>query len=487
MEHHVSSSAGGFYNQYSQARLTLYGISGIPNSFFDGITNVLGGSTGTYSAFLSKYNQRIAVPSKFEVAINGFNEGNDFTVVASIENVEPYAGSNIVLHFAVTESGCMYGGTAYNYVTRLMVPSQTGTPLDFSSTTSESVVLDFSLSPTWVLDNCEFIAFVQDMTSKEILQAAKAPANDLMPMYYDNAACLAVNNVPVTNCTGEIAPMVTVACEGATNMTSLDINYQVNEETMNTFNWTGDLAYGESEMVQLPSVSFNIQNENNVVIYTANPNGNPDEDPMNDTTYTSFTSAVEVVPNIYMFLKLDNNPGETTYELKNSAGEVLFSGGPFANALEMVKDTFYLSLDDCYTFYIYDSGDDGLTDGGFFALRESNFNLIYENNDFASSEELVQFSIDLVSVAEREEMESFSVFPNPFNQETHVAFVLESSENAEVILYNLIGEQVLNIPMKEYNAGRNVVTINAAEMPSGIYFVNLKIGDRIFTKKVSVR
>jgi len=59
MEHHTSSSGGGFPNGYAQARLSYYGISGIPDSYFDGITHVIGGGTGTYNAFVSKYNQRI--------------------------------------------------------------------------------------------------------------------------------------------------------------------------------------------------------------------------------------------------------------------------------------------------------------------------------------------------------------------------------------------------------------------------------------------
>ncbi len=96
MEHHVSSSAGGFTNQYSQARITYYNISGIPRSYFDGITYVSGGGTGTYNSFLTKYNQRIVVPSSFNVSMNGMNEGLDYTVVLSLENVEPYTGTNLV-------------------------------------------------------------------------------------------------------------------------------------------------------------------------------------------------------------------------------------------------------------------------------------------------------------------------------------------------------------------------------------------------------
>ncbi len=256
MEHHTASSAGGFTNQYGQARLSLYGISGIPNSFFDGITNVLGGGTSTYNAFVTKYNQRIAIPSNFTVGINGFNDGLDYTVLMALENVEPYAGTNLVAHLAVTESNCSYGGSVYNFVTRLFVPGTSGTPLDFSTNPSQSVLLEFSLNPAWVVENCEFVAFIQDMSTKEILQATKVAVPDLMPMYFNNAGSQAINMVPVLNCAGEVAPRVTITNEGADALTSVDINYQVNDEAVNTFSWSGSLAYGETEQVDLASSSI---------------------------------------------------------------------------------------------------------------------------------------------------------------------------------------------------------------------------------------
>jgi hypothetical protein len=84
MEHHVGSSYSGFTNTYSQARISYYSISSIPNSFFDGVTNVLGGSAATYGQFLAKYNQRKAVLSNFTIAMNGMHEGLDYTVVLTM-------------------------------------------------------------------------------------------------------------------------------------------------------------------------------------------------------------------------------------------------------------------------------------------------------------------------------------------------------------------------------------------------------------------
>ncbi len=487
MEHHAASSAAGFSNPYAQARLSLYGISGIPNTFFDGITNVLGGSTGSYGAFLAKVNQRMAVQSDFTVSLNGMNNGLDYTVALTIENVEPNMGTNFKAHLAMTESNVMYGSTPFHYTTRRFWPDANGTAVEFSSEPVQTIVLEFTMDPAWDLEECEFIGFIQDMTTKEIMQATKVAVLDLMPMYSNNASCKEVSMVPVTNCSGTLEPVVTIENNGATNLTSVEINYQVNDEDINVFNWSGDLGFGQTEMVTLPEVSFDVLDENDLLIYTTNPNGNPDEDPVNDTTGTSFIPAMDAVPDIYLFLKLDENPEETSWELKNSSGEVLYSGGNYVQANEFVKDTFELSSADCYTFFIYDEGGNGLSDGGYFALRQSNFSLIYENNDFAGEEEGVQFSTSTVSVDEARLEEGFTVFPNPFDEQTFISFNLDRTREVEITVYNVIGEVVSFMPGEICGTGTHTRTFDARGLNAGIYFVQVRIGENLLTRKVSLR
>jgi len=415
------------------------------------------------------------------------NEGLDYTVVISMENVEPNSGANFVAHLALTESNVMYGSTPFHYVTRRLWPDAGGTPVDFSGDPNQTVVLEFTMESTWNLDNCEFIGFIQDMTTKEIMQSTKVAVGDLMPMFYDNAGCKKVSMVPVTNCTGMVEPVVTIQNEGASSLSSLEINYQVNDEDMNVFSWTGDLGYGETEMVTLPAVSFDLVDENDLLIYSTNPNGNPDEDPDNDTTGTSFVPAIEAIPDVFMFLKLDGNPEETSWELKNSNGDVLYSGGNYVQAQQFVKDTFELSTQDCYTFFLYDEGGDGLTGGGYYALRQNNMSLIHENFDFEGSEELVQFSTIMVSVEEQKLADSFTVFPNPFEDQTSISFVLQNPAEVEIMIYNVIGEMVSHMQQSPYQAGSHAKVFDARELNSGIYFVQVKIDDKILTKKISLR
>lgn len=478
-----------YANTYSNARNSYYGITGFPTVKFDGILQQVGASGNMYPTYKAKVVQRMAVLSNFTITMLGYNNGLNYTVLVTVEMVEPYAGTNLVMQFTVTESHIPenWGGlTEVNHVNRLMVPNQNGTPLDFSSQTTQSIQLNFNINAGWVVDNMEFVAFVQNNTGKEVLQGMVVAVNDLLPMVYNNAGCTALHMVPLTNCSGEVAPQINVCNEGAENLTTVDINYSVNNEPVSTFPWSGDLSYGESVLVDLPAISFNLLDENDLLIYTSNPNGNPDEDTSNDTLASTFVSAMEVVPSIYSFIKLDDNPEETTWECRNSVGFVLYSGGPYSVAQEFVKDTFYLIDDDCYTFTIYDSGGDGLVGGtSGYTLRQSDFSLIYQNNDFENTEELVQFEIDQVSVSETNRPADLTVYPNPFADQLWVTFNSTSAESVELTIYNSTGKNVYYSNYGKMEAGYHSLMIDAQTFATGIYLLNLKAGDKIITKKIS--
>ena len=50
-------------------------------------------------------------------------------------------------------------------------------------------------------------------------------------------------------------PKIVIKNLGATTLTSLDIEYEMDGGTMETFSWTGNLIYLQSEEVTLPSFS----------------------------------------------------------------------------------------------------------------------------------------------------------------------------------------------------------------------------------------
>ena len=81
-------------------------------------------------------------------------------------------------------------------------------------------------------------------------------------------------------------------------------------------------------------------------------------------------------------------------------------------------------------------------------------------------------------------------YPNPFNPDTHISYVLEKQENVEIRIYNVKGQLVKPFIRGFQNAGEhqviwNGLDDNAHAVTSGIYFYTLNLnGKNIQTKKM---
>ncbi len=174
-----------FENSYSLSRISYYGISGYPTAIFDGVEYIVGGSNteSMYTTYLPYYEARKAKNSAFSVEIIGQNDQLNYSVTIRVSKLANIPVSyDLVLHLALTESEIAYdwqGQTEVNNAERLMVPDANGTVLDFSSSDVLEINLDFALDPSWVADNCELVAFIQNQNGHEILQGSKVALPDL--------------------------------------------------------------------------------------------------------------------------------------------------------------------------------------------------------------------------------------------------------------------------------------------------------------------
>jgi hypothetical protein len=178
-----------FTNTYSDARNTYYGISGFPTAVFDGVEYFVGGSNtqSMYANYLPIYEGRKDLMSAFSVDIFGTNSGLNYDVIIQLNRMAaiPPTWNNLVVHFTVTESDIPFnwqGQTEVDYCERLMVPDELGTTVDFINNTQIDIPLSFSLDASWVTDNCQFAAFIQNLDTKEILQGDKVWITDLAPL-----------------------------------------------------------------------------------------------------------------------------------------------------------------------------------------------------------------------------------------------------------------------------------------------------------------
>jgi PKD repeat protein len=192
-----------FANPSSNARNTYYGITGYPTAKFDGILTFVGGSHSVSMApqYYPLYLQRINTPAIVLMSMEVTNSGQDYTAVITMQKIGTIpGGANLKLRFAVTVSNIQYawqGQTHLNFVNAKMVPDATGTTVSFTGGNIQTVTLNFWIDPTWIIDDIEFLAFLQNDNGKEILQGIKRAAVDLSTDF--TASALQVNkNEPVT-------------------------------------------------------------------------------------------------------------------------------------------------------------------------------------------------------------------------------------------------------------------------------------------------
>lgn len=80
--------------------------------------------------------------------------------------------------------------------------------------------------------------------------------------------------------------------------------------------------------------------------------------------------------------------------------------------------------------------------------------------------------------------ELFQNFPDPFNSSTKIQYAINSPQYATIKVFNILGNEIETLVNEEKPAGTYEVTWNAANLPSGVYFYQLKAGEYINTKKM---
>lgn len=175
---------------------------------------------------------------------------------------------------------------------------------------------------------------------------------------------------------------------GTEMLTSATIQYQVNGGVAQNQNWTGNIAPGASATVNL-TLSGLVSGVNTLAARTLNPNGIPDEIPSNDNYSRSFQVLLGG-KQVTLTLKLDEYPTETSWQLKDESGNVVFSGDDYLGAGATVTETWCLDSTQCYTFIILDSYGDGLIEGnGSYSIKDADGNVLASiiQVNFGSKEE----------------------------------------------------------------------------------------------------
>jgi uncharacterized repeat protein (TIGR01451 family) len=81
----------------------------------------------------------------------------------------------------------------------------------------------------------------------------------------------------------------------------------------------------------------------------------------------------------------------------------------------------------------------------------------------------------------------FMCYPNPASDQINLEFTLNVSESVSISMMNILGETVYNQSTERFDAGNQKHVIETSGIPSGVYFINIGVGGKIFTNKITVQ
>lgn len=81
---------------------------------------------------------------------------------------------------------------------------------------------------------------------------------------------------------------------------------------------------------------------------------------------------------------------------------------------------------------------------------------------------------------------SVSVYPNPITNSATIEFNLAEASKVSITMLNALGQVVTSEDLGTMSEGAQKYALNAESLSNGLYFVNIKVGTKTVTKKVSV-
>ena len=308
-----------------------------------------------------------------------------------------------------------------------------------------------------------------------------------------DAALSGASIVEQAVCAENYLPSVSLLNVGSTTLTSVLIEYQIDNGPVQQYNWSGSLAQWQVQVIALPMVQL-ATGSHTFSATVINPNQALDENAANNQSISNIT--ITAVPETIDLLKVtlltDDYADETYVELRNAAGNVVWAEGnenvagnfgtsnfpaPIDPTTPLQDNTTYnfdipLSAFECYTFVIYDYYGDGMgasqwggTDGAL-SLADNNSVNIYTlpAADFGDSTAVVVRHIDDAGLDNS--ALNFTLVPNPAQSELNVNWFNPMQMRIQV--YDISGKLLLT---KEEDSNATKLDIQA--LSAGTYLLQL--------------
>ncbi|NOZ62567.1 MAG: T9SS type A sorting domain-containing protein [Calditrichaeota bacterium] len=504
LEYHADDS---FEVPKGRQRLEFYDIWAFPTAIFNGVDRQIGG-TPADGDWRTVFNQQQAIFQSrihdftgMDIVLNVTENGGQFTATATITCLGNSLLKTYYLFFGLNESHIYHpwkGLDSLQFVARDMFPDANGlnilngaTPPAVGTTITRSV--QFTLPSDYVRENCQLIAFVQEITHKQVAAVDKVDLGNLQncllgDVNMDNditpgdALCafqiyLNGGQLPAGDCNNPCALEVSdVNCtpNGVTPGDALNIFLAYLEgqeppmDCLPAFTTTSEamsLTFSEAENQDANSFS--------VDVYVDNP-----------LHIQAFGAEIGYPENVLEFESVEVGKLTETWETLSSEKTVTGAIRVGGYHTEAITQNTPGSL-----FRIHFRKKENVEGSGEIFL--------YNLKDNISDAQTMPFlySSNATDVRSRlanklpDKYDLLPNYPNPFNMETKIRYQVPHTSNVKIQILNMRGQAIRNLVDGQKIAGRHVALWNGRdehgrEAASGIYWCRMKSGKFIKSVKL---
>lgn len=295
------------------ARVTYYGVTGVPNVRLDGVQNAGTSGSVTQAMITNRLAQSTPIDMTMDHELSADYDSMYIRIAVKNLGTTEFNPGGVVLHTAMVEKRILFpeppGSTNevdYKSVMRRMLPSAAGAPLA-AIPAGDSVVVNYAVAlPDYIYNYAEIgaVAFVQKVSDKQVYQAVESLPKPLQGNVVDLG--IDPNTVgPTGLCSYGVTPRVVITNSGTSAVTSMTVSYKLNDEAPVTQPWTGTLNSGQSATITFPAITVT-PGASRLEYAVESPNGDAfDYNAMNEqltseTYYTLSSTAIddEIVENM---------------------------------------------------------------------------------------------------------------------------------------------------------------------------------------------
>lgn len=338
-----------------------------------------------------------------------------------------------------------------------------------------SNINDIILKP----NHLKVLAFIAE-TEQEIISGNECKVIVIPPSTFNDCELMSASNLPAILCgEGFVSPVIQVLNKTVNPITSMEIVYNANGGPPMFYEWTGHIEYYTNIEISLPELVFPIAPTNTINITITKVNGQTDPEPSNNSVTAIINEASEVA-NVSLDLKTDNYSLETTWQIEDEAGTVLYYGGPYSNSNSLVENetAFDLPVAGCYTFKIFDSHGDGMNSGNGFYKLYNKGEIFHEGGSFASID-IIPFNNKVYDGLEDHIiLGDFNIYPNPSTGMINI----ENTERAQISIHSIVGQQILKI-----NTASTDQQIDLSKLDNGTYMIHIQMDNQVKTQMIILK